>query len=167
MYELENKCKKCLYKWWNKIMDDAYYLQFPSVLRKALQEGKVNLPDGLLREYEPLHVFRGIRYKKDTKEFVDKSDFLSQAERDLPNTDFDDIGSYSCSCFEDVDELIAAFSLPRKNKGIAEGMMTCELGARLDDEGWTHRHWFLYDGVDPSDDFKVYAYDYEKMDTVK
>lgn len=145
-------------------MEDEYYLKFPSVLRKALQSKTVTLPEKLKYEYEPLRVFRGIRYKEGKKEIIDKSDFLSQAERNLPNTDFTDIGSYSCSCFEDVEELILSYSLPRKNKAIAKGIMTCTLGARLDDPDRTHRHWFLYDEADPSDDFEVYNYDYEKMD---
>lgn len=145
-------------------MDEEYYLQFPSVLKKALQDRRVALPDGLKKHYAPLHVFRAIRYKIGMKEEITKEDFLSQAERNLPGTNFDDIGAYSCSCFEDVDELVVALHLPKKNKAIAAGMMICESGARLDDSGWTHRHWFLYDNVDPSKDFEVYSYDYDKMD---
>lgn len=148
-------------------MDNAYFMKFPSVLRKALQSNKVRLPQTLQKEYEPLRVFRGIRYKLGEKECVEKADFLSQAERNLPGTDFDDLGSYSCSCFEDVKELELSFKLPRKNKGIAEGIMKCENGARLDDNEGTHKHWFLYDEVDPSCDFRVYNYDDEKMDRSK
>lgn len=151
-------------------MDESYFLKFPSVLKKALQEGTIILPNELQKEYKPIHVFRGIRYKIGEKEEIDKTDFLSQAERRLPGTDFEDVGSYSCSCFEKVEELILAYQLPRKNKCISEGIMRCELGARWDDmnDNWeTHRHWFLYENVDPSCDFKVYNYDYEEMDTSK
>lgn len=151
-------------------MDASYFLKFPSVLKKVLQDKTVTFPKELQQEYKPIHVFRGIRYVIGEKEEIDKTDFLSQAERNLPGTDFEDIGSYSCSCFEDVEELVLAYQLPRKNKCISDGMMKCELGPLwndLDDEWETHRHWFLYENVDPSNDFKVYEYDYEKVDTSK
>lgn len=153
-----------------EIMDEAYYLKFPSVLKKALQDKVVKFPEELEKSYETFHVYRGIRYKAGEKENVDKTDFLSQAERRLPGTDYDDIGEYSCSCFEKLEELRLAYSLPRKNKGIAEGTMSCEAGARWKDRNdmWdTHWHWFLYDDIDPSRDFKVCNYEYEKVDTSK
>lgn len=151
-------------------MNDAYYLKFPSVLGKALQDEMVELPENVEFEYNPVQVYRGIRYKMGVKECVDKTDFRSQAERRLPGTDYNDIGEYSCSCFEDLEELQLAYSLPRKNKGISKGVMSCKAGARWknQNDAWeTHWHWFLYDGADPSCDFKVYNYDYEKMDTSK
>ena len=138
-----------------------YYKRFPAVLKRALIDGKVNLPDNLLKEFQTIIAYRGIRFKKGEKESVEKSDFLSQVERNIPGANYDDIGEYSCSCFENIDELRVSYKLPRKNKGIAKGKIKCENGPIVQDEG-THIHWFLYDNVDPSQDFEVY--EYEKMD---
>ena len=48
--------------------------------------------------------------------------------------------------------------------------MNCELSAQwgnMNNKWETHRHWFLYEDVAPSCDFKVYNYGYEEMDTSK
>lgn len=141
---------------------NEYYNRFPSVLKRALNENKVTFPDSLMKEYEEIKVYRGMRFVEGKKEYLEKSDFLSQAERELPGTDYDDIYEYSCSCFENVNELWVAFKLPRKNKRIAQGRIKCEKGPIIKETQSTHMHWFLYEGVDPSEDFEVYSY--EKMD---
>lgn len=134
---------------------NEYYDRFPTVLRKALNERKVKFPETLEKNYDSVVAFRGIRFINDRKEAVDKSDFLSQAERRLPGVDYEDIGEYSCSCFENIDELLIAFSLPRKNKGIAKGKIRCENGPIIREKEGTHIHWFLYDEIDPSEEFEV------------
>lgn len=138
-----------------------YYERFPNVLKEALRQEKVSFPETLEKEYAPRVAFRGIRFIKDKKENIEKNDFLSQVERRLPGVDYEDIMEYSCSCFESIDELLIAFSLPRKNKGIAKGKIKCENGPIIMEKQGTHIHWFLYDGIDPSEDFEVCKY--EKM----
>lgn len=133
---------------------NTYYQCFPSVLREALESGRVSFPDNIQKEFSERQVYRGIRYKEPDKTTVVKDDFLSQAERMLPGTDMNDIGSYSCSCFQNQDELKAAFKLPRKNKGIAVGMLCDEYGPAVFEENG-HVHWFLFEDADPSDRFEV------------
>lgn len=61
---------------------------------------------------------------------MDKSDFCSNIERHLANSmvpaDDHDIGSYSCSCFMDIDQLHLIAKFPRKNFAIAKGMITVD-----------------------------------------
>lgn len=132
-----------------------YFMRFPSVLKKALQSERIIFPECIMIKYEPLIAYRGIRIIPDSKITVTKEDFKSQVERNLPGTNFDDIGNYSCSCFMDMAELKAAFKLPRKNKGIAVGLIRDNYGPYILEDDSSHIHWFLYDGVDPSSDFKV------------
>lgn len=146
----------------NKDTMDDYYSRFPVVLRTALKEKQVVFPSVLLKSYSPELVYRGIRFVKDKKECVEKEDFLSQAERALPGVDYGDIGSYSCSCFRTVEGLVKAYQLPRKNKAIARGMIRDENGPIIKEMESPHIHWFLFSGIDPSNDFEVCKD--EKMD---
>ncbi len=139
-----------------------YYNRFPSVLKKALLENKVRFPEELEKNFTPITAYRGIRFIEGKKEFIDKNDFLSQAERELPGTNYDDIYEYSCSCYEDIDELWVAFKLPRKNKRIARGIIECKNGPIIKEKDTTHIHWFLFEDTVPNERFEVY--EYEKMD---
>lgn len=132
-----------------------YYGHFPSVLRNALEKGLVVFPDNLEKKFEPIEVYRGIRYKIGEKEKSMKEDFLSQMERNLPGYDPTEIESYSCSCFEDKQELINAMHMPRKNKKIACGHICADYGPCVKEKESSHIHWYLFEGVDPSDDFEV------------
>ena len=64
--------------------DMEYYNRFPTVLKNALINGTVKFPDSLQYEYEDLVVYRGVSYSKN-KTTIDKSDFLSNMERNLIN----------------------------------------------------------------------------------
>ena len=139
-----------------------YYERFPSVLKKALKENKVRFFPNLCKEYQPIEVYRSVRIVKNIKEVITKEDFYSQVERDLPGVDKDDIGNYSCSCFETIEEIWDRLHYPKKNKKIAKGVIYDNEGPIAKDKGSTHIHWFLYDGVDPSDRFEVI--NYEKVD---
>lgn len=92
---------------------------------------------------------------KGKKESIDRTDFLSQAERKLPDTDYEDIGSYSCSCFEDLEELELAFKLPRKNKAIAIGRIREINGPIWKNKEDSHIHWFLYKDANAVEDFHI------------
>ncbi len=89
-------------------------------------------------------------------------DFYSQAERNLPGIDFDDIGNYSCSFFEKIEDIWEVLHYPRKNKKIAKGVIYDKDGPIIKEIGWSHIHCFLYEGVELSDRFEVI--EYEKMD---
>lgn len=137
-------------------MDIIDYKKFQSPLNEALKEEMVQFPENLKINYEKCTVYRGIRYIKGEKEDITKEDFESHAQKGLTTIDYNDIGSYSCSCFENVDELIAAFHLPRKNKRIAKGVIDENNGPILKDSEDSHIHWFLYIGANPEKDFEVY-----------
>lgn len=133
---------------------DNYFQRFPAVLRNTLEDGRVEFQVGLKRCYPEQRVYRGIRYKVPDKTGVCREDFLSQAERKIPGTDMNDIGNYSCSCFTTKEELIAAFNLPRKNKGIARGTLYDGYGPAVFETGG-HIHWYLFADADPSERFEV------------
>ena len=75
-----------------------YYSRFLGVLRNALANGAVKFPSSLQKNYQELTVFRGVGYSKN-KTKIDKSDFLSNVERNMKNpmvlADYDNISSYS------------------------------------------------------------------------
>ena len=148
---------------------DEYYLRFPSVFKKALKEGIIEMPQELEIEYAAIKAYRGVRFIKFKKEKLEKQDFLAQidlkvaGDRRYQQCSDADIDNYGTSVFDDIEELHAAYFLPRKNKGIAEGLVKMENGpiCRSDEE--SHILWFLYEGATPQKDFKVIEY-YEKMD---
>ena len=136
-----------------------YALKFPAVLRKAIQNGTIKLPEKLKTEFDEIHAFRGITIKTDAHQYpLDRSDFCSQMEKLQTNPDLpvnpNEWENYSCSCFKDLEELKLCFHLPRKRKGIAEGAITKEQGACIEDDS-AHVHWFLYEGADPSPLFTI------------
>lgn len=135
---------------------EPYYEKFPDVLKNALKENKVTFPTELQKRYKDIDVvYRGIRLVKGKKESIDRTDFLSQAERKLPDTDYEDIGSYSCSCFEDLEELELAFKLSRKNKAIAIGRIREINGPIWKNKEDSHIHWFLYKDANAVEDFHI------------
>ena len=145
-------------------MDD-FFDRFPFVMRHALKEEKICFPSDAEKEFDDIMVYRGIRLVEGKKEHIDKSDFLSQVERKLPGIDENDIYEYSCSCFENIEELKLSYKIPRKNKAIAKGRLKSVKGCIIRDCKNTHINWFLYEGADPSEDFEVW--ENEKMDKVK
>lgn len=138
---------------------------FPSVLKKALQEHLIDLPDSVQTNFEEIFVYRGVTISAE-KPSLDRSDFMSQMERQAEKIGLENLAriprssqwkQYSCSCFKDKEELIQAFKLPRQDKRIAFGRIHEADGAVLEsfDDNTTHVHWFLYDGVDPSEKFQL------------
>lgn len=138
-------------------MDIDYFNRFPNVLKKALISGKVSFPETLQKEYEDLNVYRGVKYNSD-KTFIDKSDFLSYMELEknpMIPIDENDISSYSCSVFLNIDELHMITKFPRKNKAVARGTVKPEYGPVDINELTSHVDLYLYDNADPSDQFEV------------
>ena len=135
-----------------------YYNRFPGVLRKALANGTVKFPSSLQRSYQELIVYRGVGYSKN-KTKIDKSDFLSNVERNMKNpmvpADYDNISSYSCSCYLKIEEMRICAKFPRKNRAIAKGKIKQEFGPIDMNRDTSHIDLYLYDKVDPSDEFEV------------
>ena len=104
-----------------------YYSRFLGVLRNALANGAVKFPSSLQKNYQDLTVFRGVGYSKN-KTKIDKSDFLSNVERNMKNpmvlADYDNISSYSCSCYLKIEKMRICAKFPRKNRAIAKGNRT-------------------------------------------
>lgn len=135
-----------------------YYKKFPIVLRSALLKGEVAFPDSLNKEYDSLIVYRGVRYNS-IKTEITKDDFCSNVEQMLKNpvivADTEDISSYSCSCYLEVDAIRLYAKFPRKNKAIAKGVITKEFGPIDINNDTSHIDLYLFDNVDPSNNFEV------------
>ena len=149
-----------------------YYLRFPSVLKNALKNNVINMPDNIEIEYDDITAFRAIRFIKDKKEVLEKRDFLSQidlkmtGDKNFLKYSEDDVDNYGTSVYDDKEELVLGFKLPKKNKGIAIGLVKKECGpvSRSDED--SHILWFLYDGASPEKYFEVVEY-YEEVDRGK
>lgn len=133
---------------------DEYYNRFPTMLRNALMSGRVRFSEHILYRYEDMLVYRGVKYGKN-KVKIDKTDFYSHAERELPGYNLDDINTYGCSCFEDLEELHMITKFPTKNKAIAKGWIKDQYGPCERSLENTHVNLFIYDNVDISGEFEV------------
>lgn len=135
-----------------------YYNRFPTVLKNALINGVVSFPDSLQHEYTDLTVYRGVKYSNN-KTIIDKSDFLSNVERNMKNplvpVDLGEVSSYSCSCYLNIDSLRVCARFPRKNRAIAKGMIQKEFGPIDINSNTSHVDLYLFDKVDPSERFEV------------
>lgn len=65
------------------------------------------------------------------------------------------IGSYSCSCFSNLEELYVCVRFPKKGRAIAKGTMFDKYGTRSKEQSSTHIHWFLFDNANPACEFEV------------
>ena len=138
------------------IPNNTYYLRFPSVLRKALQNGEVAFDSNVEIEYMPFTVFRGITREKGESLEICRSDFLSYAELNKKPRGMEyNIGWYSCSCFKESKELEAALKLPRYNKKIISGFIKSEYGPQKTNNDTGHVDWWLYENTEVEKDFKV------------
>lgn len=139
-------------------LDMGYYNRFPTVLKNALMDGKVEFPSSIQQEYADLTVYRGVSYSNN-KTKIDRSDFISNIERKIKNplvvADDEKISSYSCSCYLKIDEMRIRAKFPRKNKAIARGIIKKEFGPIDINNDTSHIDLYLFDGVDPSDGFEV------------
>lgn len=138
------------------------FQRFRSVLREALQAGKVTLPDDLEIHYSPMSLYRAVRISND-KKTIDDSDFQSQMEKGQRGADDSDVENYSCSFFTCVAPLKDAMKLPRKNKRIAKGCVKEVQGALKASSHFEHVHLFRYADVEIANEFEVISD--EEMDT--
>lgn len=140
------------------LFDVDYYSRFPAILQDALINKKIEFPDSLQCEYKDLVVYRGVSYSKD-KAIIDKSDFLSNMERNQINpmvpVESDQISSYSCSCYLNMDDMRIYAKFPRKNKAIAKGTIQKEFGPIDINTDTSHVDLYLFDKIDPSEKFEV------------
>ena len=138
--------------------DIKYYNRFPTVLKNALINEVIKFPDSLQQEYADLVVYRGVSYSN-SKTVIDKSDFLSNIERNMQNpmvpVDRENVLYYSCSCYLNIDAMRIYAKFPRKNKAIAMGTIKKEFGPINIDDDTSHVHLYLFDKIDPSKNFEV------------
>lgn len=139
-------------------VDIEYYNRFPDLLKRALLDGKVLFPPTLIREYDDMLVYRGVSYNKN-KTQIDKSDFISNIELKTKNPMIvafeDQISSYSCSCYLDIEAIRFFARFPRKNKAVAKGKIRKEYGPIDINQDTSHVDLYLFEGIDPSDGFEV------------
>ncbi len=138
--------------------DLEYYNRFPGLLKNALIKGKVIFPDTLICEYSDMEVYRAVSYTKE-KTRIDKSDFASKMELKLNNPMVvafeDEVTSYSCSCFLNMEQMRIHAKFPRRNKAIAKGIIKKEYGPIDKNNDTSHVDSYLFEDVDPSDGFEV------------
>lgn len=139
-------------------LDIEYYNRFPTILKDALINGRVCFPQSLQREYMETTVYRGVSYSAN-KQTINKNDFLSNIERNITNplvpVDYDDISSYSCSCYLKIDAMRLYTKFPRKNRAIAKGIINKEFGPIDVNNSTSHIDLYLFEDVDPSAEFEV------------
>lgn len=139
-------------------IDLEYYNRFPTILKNALVGEKVSFHDNMKQEYSELVVYRAVRYNT-TKQHIDKTDFLSNIERKQTNptvvADENDIEDYGCSCFQSLEKMTKLTVYPTKNKAIAKGKIKKQFGPINIAEESTHVNLFLYNKIDPSNEFEV------------
>ena len=135
-----------------------YYNRFPGLLKNALTEGKVSFPDTLICEYEDMEVYRGVSYTKEKMQ-IDKSDFISKMELKVNNPMIavfeEEISSYSCSCYLDIEQMRINGKFPRKKMAIAKGIIKKEFGPIDINNDTKHVDLYLFEGIDPSAEFEV------------
>jgi hypothetical protein len=138
-------------------MDKEYYMRFPSVLRKALENREISFDEETKFSYAPFVVFRGITRNKGDDLEIKRKDFLSYAElgKKPRGKKTADIGWYSCSCFLEKDELAEALKLPRYNKKIIKGTLEESYGPQKTNDETKHVDWWLYDKISFEKKFEV------------
>ena len=131
--------------------------KFREVLQRSLEAGEVQLPEGLLWEYDDIQeAYRVVRITSDKTE-ITPEDFDAQAEKPqiVCRSDFDrsDIGNYGCSFFDNVDMINIVLHMPRKNRRIAKGAIRQEFGPIIIDGA--HIMCFLYSDAHMETEFEV------------
>lgn len=141
-------------------MNEHLIEKFPAILKDALMNKKVSFPEDIIIDFEPQFAYRVIPRRENN--LIHSDDFLSQVEllyvkkcRALKGIDENDIGEYSCSLFTNIDKLKNYLHMPRKNKVIIQGNVTCENGIIQYNMKTTHIHWWLYENNDVISDFEV------------
>lgn len=144
---------------WVNYMDQSFFLKFPCVLKKVLQDETVVFPEDCKIDFEDFIAYRAISRNNDDCN-IKKEDFLSQMELFLkgkkirPYPKKDNINSYSCSLYTDKEKLKIILHLPRKSKKIIKGYVNDIDGIITVDDN-AHVNWWLYENSDPSDRFEV------------
>lgn len=69
--------------------------------------------------------------------------------------DDSDISHYSCSVYTNLDEIHQQAKFPRKNKAVARGIIKKSFGPINMSKETSHIDLFLFDNVDPSNEFEV------------
>lgn len=128
---------------------------FPDLLKNALKNKKVTLPEDIIENYTQFEVYRAVRYNE-SKHEINETDFLSYAECPIPINPIDDkdINNYNCSFFQDEKEMEKRTKFPTKNKAIAEGTLNDTNGPIVYSEG-THVGLFRYKNAKLAKFFKV------------
>lgn len=128
---------------------DKYYLRFPSVLKDAINTYGMRFPEGTLWKYEPQPAFRGIVRKNEEDLTVKDSDFLSYAELGkVPRgKSKNDIGLYSCSCYNNRKQLEVGLKLPRPNRRIVSGDIKYNKGCININTSTGHIDWWIYENA--------------------
>lgn len=69
--------------------------------------------------------------------------------------DDSNISDYSCSVYTNLDEIHQQAKFPRKNKAVAKGIIKNSFGPINMSKETSHIDLFLFDNVDPSNEFEV------------
>ena len=104
-------------------------MRFRDTLQSALDNKIVTLDDAKIEyKYEEIKVYRGITRKDKTPSDLNENDFLSQMEKSKKarGIKVDELSSYSCSVFTDIQDLERALFFPKPTKFIAESKISSD-----------------------------------------
>jgi hypothetical protein len=140
-------------------LDKEIYNKFPSVLRKKLISGEIELPDTTMIDYEKLLTYRAVERKEEDNHEIDANDFKSYFElnktpkkpRGASNL-ASDPHYYGVSSFLKREIVEQKMKFPNPNKKMAIGYVYKEGGPQ--DTKDQHVCWWLYEGADVSG-FKI------------
>jgi hypothetical protein len=124
-------------------------------MRKALEQGLVELPEDVLFSFPTFECYRMITRNGGTFSPLKREDFLSQIEKKDVTADENIIGYYGCSFFCDIADCQRILKLPRKNKKIIKGRINHKDGAIERNLNSSHVNVFFYDTATPEKDFRI------------
>lgn len=147
-------------------MNDGLIAKFPKLLRQALEQKLVELPDDVKDVYEDITAYRALSIVKGEPPQITREAFASQMElkelypekRIFRDYDETDISNYSCSVYSDPAELNKAMHLPRQSKAVIKGLVKCCNGVMNHNLKTSHINWWLYADHTAVNDFEVMEY---------
>lgn len=137
-----------------KNVQQDLYNKFPSILKEKLKSGEITFPKDTEFQYERIEAYRVIKRKEGDESSVSKNDMKSYAEKNMNkrlrgkrNYDESDPHYYGVSFFTNIDSLIVAMDLPRKNNKIVKGYIYQEGGPQHTVKKTSHVCWWLFENV--------------------
>lgn len=140
--------------------------KFPNLLQEALEKENIEFPDDVKEVYDDMEAYRVLSIVNGKPPQITREAFASQMElkklypekRLFKDYDENDISSYSCSLFSDINALNILFKLPKQSKAVIRGLVKSSNGVMNRNLKTSHINWWLYDDHTAVKDFEVMEY---------